>query len=129
MQYIQGVKLQQDECIISYDVKALFTSVPIVPAINMIIDKLTKDKDLQQRSPMTVHHIISLLEFCLKTTYFQFQGRYFEQQHRATMGSPISFIVAKLDMEEFEIRAIKVAEHPPQVWKRYVDDIFVVTNT
>ena len=48
VQHIKGIKLQQDECIMSYDVKALFTSVPVVPAINTIRDKLTKDKDLQK---------------------------------------------------------------------------------
>ena len=42
VQHIKGIKLQQDECIISYDVKALFTSVPIVPSINTIKQKLTK---------------------------------------------------------------------------------------
>ena len=52
---------QQNECIISYDVKALFTSVPIHPTINIIKNKLSKDKDLQQRTSMAIHHIISLL--------------------------------------------------------------------
>ena len=74
-------------------------------------------------------HIISLLEFCLKTTYFQFQDRYFEQIQGTVIGSPISLIVANFYMEEFEIRTINVAEHPPRVWKRYVDDTFVVTKT
>ena len=89
-----SIKLQQDECFILYDVKALFTSVPIVPAINTIKDKLTKDKDLQQRAFMAIHYIICLLEFCHKNTYIVFQGRYYEQLEDATMGSPTSPIVA-----------------------------------
>ena len=63
---------------------------------------------------MTVEHIISLLEFCLKTTYFQFQGKYFEQIQEAAMGS-LSTKVVNLYMEEFEIMAINTAEHPPRV--------------
>ena len=77
---------------------------------------------------MTVEHIISLLEFCLKTTYFLFQGRFFKQLQGTDMGSPISPIVAKLYIEEFETKAIITTEHPPQIWKRYVDDTFVVIN-
>ena len=69
VQHFKGIKLHQDEYIIPYDVKALFTSVPTVPAINAIKDNLTKDKELQQRTSIAIHHIISLLEFCLKNTY------------------------------------------------------------
>ena len=36
IQQIKGIQLQPDQCIVSYGVKALFTSVPIQPAINII---------------------------------------------------------------------------------------------
>ena len=78
---------------------------------------------------MKVEHITSLLEFCLKTTYFQFQGRFYEQLHGAAMGSPISPIVANLYMEDFETKAISSAVHPPSTWKRFVDDTFVVIES
>ena len=114
VQHIKGIKLQQDECIILYDVKALFTSVPIGPTINTIKDKLTKDKDLQQRTSMAVHHIISLLEFCLKNTYFVVQGRYYEQLEGAVMGSPISPIVAIYIWKNLKLN-LSVYHHIPQV--------------
>ena len=44
------------------------------------------------------------------------------------MGSPISPIVANLCMENFENKAISTAEHPPRIWKRYMDDTFVVID-
>ena len=129
IQQIKDVKLQQDETIISYDVKALFTSVPIQPVLNIIKNRLEKDQQLQQRTSMSVSQITSLLEYCLRRTYFVFQGEYYEQLEGAAMGSPLSPIIANMYMEEFEIRALSTSPNPPTLWKRFVDDTFVVIQT
>ena len=98
---IQETRLKQGECIISYDVAALFTSVPIQPVINIIKEKLANDSTLHQRTSMTIDHISTLLEFCLRSTSFVFQGQYYQQMEGAAMGSPLSPIVANIFHGEF----------------------------
>ena len=78
---------------------------------------------------MSIQNIVTLLEFCLKNTCFLFQGKYYEQVQGTAMGSPISPLIADLFMEEFEVKALSSFPHPPSLWLRFVDDIFLITKT
>ena len=110
------ITLAPGECLSSYDVSALFTSVPVDPALNSIKDLLEKDHTLKERTVMELSDIILLLEFCLKNTYFSFQDQFYEQVEGAAMGSPVSPIVASLYMEYLEQKALSTAPTPqPQV--------------
>ena len=107
------ITLAPGECLSSYDVSALFTSVPVDPALNIIKDLLEKDPTLKERTVMEVSDIILLLEFCLKNTYFSFQDQFSEQVEGAAMGSPVSPIVANLYMEYLEQKALSTAPSTP----------------
>ena len=48
LQHLKGIQLGPDEVITSYDVKALFTSVPIQPVLTIIEKLLEEDPGLQQ---------------------------------------------------------------------------------
>ena len=126
VEQVKNIKLQQDECIISYDVKALFTSVLTEPAIKIIQQHLEDDQELQQRTSMSVQHLTWLLEFSLKNMHFIFQGKFYEQTEGAAMGSPLSPIIANLYMEAFEKQPISTSPHPPSLWRGFVDDTFVI---
>ena len=53
--------LQTRECLASYDVTSLFTSVPIDPALDIIKDLLEKDEKLNDRTVLSVQNILELL--------------------------------------------------------------------
>ena len=89
--------------------------MPIDPAITIIRRKLELGQELHLRTSTSVENIISLLDVCLKTTYFQFQGRFFDQLQGAAIGSPMTPIVVNLYMEDFEIKDINTAEHSSRI--------------
>jgi hypothetical protein len=123
---VVGVHLDTDECLISFDVTALFTSVPVDEVVNIIKDKLMADESLKDRTMLTPDDIALLLDFILKTTYFAYNGRIYQQTYGAAMGSPISPLVANAFMEHLKVQAPATAAHPPRTWLRYVDDTFVI---
>ena len=76
---IKKIKLEEGECIISYDVSALFTSITVQSAIEATKKKLEQDTELHQRTSMSINNILELLEFFLCNTYFLFQGQFYKQ--------------------------------------------------
>ena len=110
----KGLTLQMGECLSSYEVTSLFTSVPIDPSLNIIRDLLEKDEKLNDRTVLSVQNIMELLGFCLHNTYFSFQNKFYEQGEGVAMGSPISPIVTNLYMEHFEGTALRSAANHPR---------------
>ena len=96
----------------SYDIKALFTSVPMDLALAIFQNRLQQDCLLPHRTSMSVPQIITLLVFCLKNTYILFEGKCIKQVDGASMYSFISPLIANLFMEEYEIKAIRSAPTP-----------------
>ena len=104
---------------------ALFTSVPVDPALKVIKDLLGKDPTLKERTVLPMEDITLLLEFCLKNMLFSFQGQFYEQVEGAAMGSLVSPIVTNLYMEYSEQKSLSTTP-TPRLWHRYVDDTFVI---
>ena len=112
---VREVPLLLGECLNSHNVTALFTSVPIDPALNVIKDLLEHDDTLQNRSVLSVQNTIELLGFCLHNTYLSFQNKFYEQFEGAAMGSPVIPIVANLYKAHFEREVLRSASYPPGI--------------
>ena len=59
-----------------YDVRSLFTSVPVDKAIKLVEKKLQQDPTLVHRTKMDPSDITKLLAICLNCTYFVFNGQF-----------------------------------------------------
>ena len=106
-EFTQPVReIDTQEMMISFDVVSLFTKVTVDDALRAL---LTQDGTLEERTAIPVPDICALTELCLHSTYFTFDDTFFDQVEGATLGSPLSPIVANQLMEAFEKRALKSA--------------------
>ena len=76
--------------------------MPIADAVKAKLHKLENDPGLADRTNLTPAQIADLLNFVLRSTYFQYDGSIYEQKDGAAMGSPISAVIANIFMEDFE---------------------------
>ena len=121
VEQVKNVTLLPEECLSSYDVTVLFTTVPVDPALSIIKYLLEKDPTLKERTVMSVGDIV-----LPKKHLLSFQDQFYGQNESVAMGSPISPIVANLYMEYFEQKALSTAHTPPMLWHKYVNDTFVI---
>ncbi len=128
---IAEVIIEKDDIFNSHDVVSLCTNAPIDESLNVIKARLEQDKNLKERTLLSVDDILELLRFTLTTTYFLFRGKIYKQRFGAAMGSPVSPVVANLFMEFLEQQAIATAplDCKPRSWKRYVDDILEIIKS
>ena len=108
----------------SFDVKSLFTNVPIdgaITAAKRAVGAMT-DNDL----PLPRRDFIKLVELCVRYGVFEFDGVEYEQIEGLAMGSPLSAVLACLFMETLEVDHYMEVVGQRVVWLRYVDDIIVV---
>ena len=87
-----------NEIMVSFDVESLFTNVPIDAAVEAALQKLENYPSLAHRTTLTPGQIADLLNFVLRSTYFQYNGSIYEQREGAATGSPVSAVIINLYM-------------------------------
>ena len=140
---LQSIRLQDNEELVSFDVSALFTSIPVNQAlevINQLIIQHQTDMEFKSKigkawyevaDHLDREDVMALLKVVLNNCVFSFQDKFYKQLHGTAMGSPCSPVVANIHMEYFEKRALG-PELPISftinTWLRYVDDVLTIVK-
>ena len=89
-QHVKDKPIAEDEIMVSFDVVALFTSIPVDLALQIVREKLQQDATLTERTDISVTNIMKLLEFVLKNSFFSYEQEHYQQTFGCAMGSPVS---------------------------------------
>ena len=122
---IKTIQIPDDYKLVSFDVKSLFTSIPLQLALQCT------ETAIQQSTvelPLPTADIMDLLNLCLTSTYFQYNGKHYKQLHGTAMGSPVFVVVAEIVMQQVEERALATCRQTIPLWLRYVDVTFTAVH-
>ena len=86
--------------IISFDVKNLFTNVPLDKTIGFIFQKVYEENKTQRNIPKRV--LKELLYLWIKQLHFTFNNNIYIQCDGVTMGSPLGSLLANIFMKSWE---------------------------
>lgn len=75
MDEVKDEVIDDDECLVSFNVCSLFPSVPIQIILQLLEEWLTRCKVERD----TIELFIELTELCLNQNYFQFGGNFYRQ--------------------------------------------------
>ena len=124
MTRINEIRIFHDLKLASFDVKSLFTNVPVNDALDAIekVVKSIADEDL----PLPKEDYLKLVELCMNFGCFSFNKEEYVQHSGLAMGSPLSPVAACLFMEILEETHFLKIIGSDSIWLRYVDDVLIV---
>ena len=120
---VRNLSVNEDDILVSYDVTALFTNVPLDETINILVNKAFADDWFNKTYGLNLQkdQLVKLLEIATTNQLFQFDGQLYEQTDGVAMGSPLGPLMANVFMCHLEEKLTRDGLMP-HLYRRYVDD-------
>ena len=80
----------EEKTLVSFDVSALFTSIPVPVPLQVVNSKISTCTDFTNIYKIPTEKFTKLLEFTLTNCIFCFNRKFYKQLQGAAMGSPAS---------------------------------------
>ena len=106
------------------DITSLYTNIPHNEGLQSIKELLA----IHIHSNILPHnsYITELLEVVLTNNYFDFNGKHYHQVSGTAMGTKLAPSYANLFMTKSEENHVHTYHLQPKLWKRFIDDIFLI---
>ena len=113
----------------SFDIKSFFTNIPLTKMLNSCVQNLYTNQT--HVGNLTQSSFYNLLKITMFELFFIFDGKFNEQCDGVAMGSHLGPTLANVFMCHFENIWLEncPAHFKPFVYRRFVDDTFVLFRT
>ena len=121
---LNNFTVQSGMLLCTLDITSLYTNIPHNEGTQSNKEMLAIHKppdSLPQNS-----YIRELLEVVLTNNHFEFNGKHYHQVSGTGMGTKLASLYANLFMTKFEEKYVYTYPQQPKLWKRFIDDIFLI---
>ncbi|XP_015774439.1 PREDICTED: uncharacterized protein LOC107352642 [Acropora digitifera] len=120
---IRSSPMNEEDILVSYDLTALFTNVPLSETIDIKVDKAFTNDWFNQTYDLNLEkeELTQLLEVATTNQLFQFDGQLYEETDGVAMGSPRDPLMPNVFMCHLEDKLARDVM-VPSLYKRYVND-------
>lgn len=128
-----------DKLMVSFDVKSLFTNVPLTYTIELILDKMfptcfavcqNKQRSYLCEKCRKRRDFDTLLRIATSETHFTFDNKMYVQHNGVAMGAPLAPVIADIFMSHLEETLMgRLVQSGVREWFRYVDDTFILLES
>ncbi len=102
--------------------KSLYPNIPQTEGIKTNIEALIKYNNL----PLQKNATETLFNFVLKYNIFSFANKTYRQVHGTAIGTKLAPAYANIFLDHVETPFLKSIKYKPILYKRYIDDIFML---
>ncbi|BET03458.1 ankyrin 2,3 unc44 [Nesidiocoris tenuis] len=122
-QEIDGLVLQEDEIMVSFDVVSLFTNVPLEIVIYLVQRHW---RAIEEHTNVPLDVFLDLIDLTCMQGYFQYNDDFVRQLSGVAMGGVLSSDVAGMVMIDLINWVIPRLPFCLRMVRRYVDDLFLI---
>jgi len=127
---IKGIKIDTNNTLITVDIDNMYSNIPRDEALTALKEKLEQSDMFSEEE---IVDILKMVEEIMKQNYFVWEGKIYYDPKGLPMGGPLSALLAEIYLQKFEKENILCSKnehsHKIMFYKRYVDDIFIITKT
>ena len=120
--------MQGEEMLVSFDVSAFFTSIPVPVTLQVTNSKISICTNFTDICKIPTEIFMKILEFSTTNCNFCFIKKFHKQLQHTAMGSTVCPVIANIYLEHFEFLDIPTSPMLIKWWLRYVDNVCNATR-
>ncbi|XP_023234163.1 uncharacterized protein LOC111633768 [Centruroides sculpturatus] len=120
---LQGLALMNDEIGTVMDFESMYPSMNLTSCFNTLVDFMVQHNP---RLTAYMEDLNKLVDLMCYQSFCKFNGTVYKQRKGVPMGSPMSSLLCELVVRQLEKQVLENYMEDIILYKRYVDDVFIV---